>query len=338
MRKGMRPILIQLGLYTVVTVVLLAMLNNTMANPVGGDTVTYQASFDEVPGLRGGDDVRAAGVKVGAVKLIELDGNDAKVTFELKTEQKLFDDTGLVIRYQNLLGQRYISLVRGDHEGEQLSPGDRVPLDRTSPGFDLTALLNGFRPLFEVLQPEDINKLSETVIKVLQGEGGTVAQLLQQTTSLTNYLADRDQVFGEVANTLTPVLDGLAAQGDELSSTVSKLDEFVTALAQHRKDFGQSVDGIAKLLDHTNVLITEARAPLAQDIKSLHGVADMFADNGDAFGRSLGEFGSMLEVLGRITSYRSAINVYLCNARVSVGETVVDVGDLLGGTYSEVCR
>ena len=48
-----------------------------------------------------------------------------------------------------------------------------MPLEHTSPGFDLTALLNGFRPLFAVLEPEDVNQLSALVIKVLQGEGGT---------------------------------------------------------------------------------------------------------------------------------------------------------------------
>ncbi len=39
---------------------------------------------------------------------------------------------------------------------------------RTDPGFDLTGLLNGFRPLFKVLQPGDVNKLATSLVKVLQ--------------------------------------------------------------------------------------------------------------------------------------------------------------------------
>ena len=73
-----------------------------------------------------------------------------------------------------------------------------MPLDRTDPGFDLTELLNGFRPLFEVLRPADVNQLASSLVQVLQGEGGTVEQLLQQTTQLTTYVADRDAVIGEV--------------------------------------------------------------------------------------------------------------------------------------------
>ncbi len=91
-----------------------------------------------------------------------------------------------------------------------------MPLERTSPGFDLTELLNGFRPLFEVLQPADVNKLATSMVKVLQGEGGTVEILLQQTTELTNFVADRDDVYDDVLTNLTPVLDDLAGQGDRV--------------------------------------------------------------------------------------------------------------------------
>src|SRR3546814_5177831 len=110
-----------------------------------------------------------------------------------------------------------------------------VPIDRTSDGFDLTELLNGFRPLFDVLKPADVNKLTESVIKVLQGEGATVAELLDQTAQLTNFLADRDQLFGPVFDNLTPVLDDLAGQGDELRDTVQSLSEFMEGLAEARK-------------------------------------------------------------------------------------------------------
>ena len=68
-----------------------------------------------------------------------------------------------MIRYQNLLGQRYLSLVQGGRKrGTRLEPGRDDPARPTSPGFDLTALLNGFRPLFAVLEPDDVNKLAET--------------------------------------------------------------------------------------------------------------------------------------------------------------------------------
>ena len=57
-------------------------------------------------------------------------------------------------------------------------------------------LFNGFKPLFQALSPDDINQLSYEIVQVFQGEGGTLEGLLANTASVTNTLADRDEVIG----------------------------------------------------------------------------------------------------------------------------------------------
>ena len=79
------------------------------------------------------------------------------------------------IKYRNLVGQRYVALDQGAGDLDpMLPPGGTIPLDRTTPALDLTALFNGFKPLFQALSPDDVNQLSGEIIQVLQGEGGTV--------------------------------------------------------------------------------------------------------------------------------------------------------------------
>ena len=178
---GIGRVAAKFGAFAVASGLLLLLLVNTMVNGLGGDANTYDAEFADVSGLRIGDDVKVAGVRVGRVESIEVDGDAARVSFELTDEQPILDNTTIVMRYQNLLGQRYLALVQGEDRGKELDDGAKIPLDRTNPGFDLTELLNGFRPLFEVLQPDDVNQLATSMVKVLQGEGGTVETLLQQT-------------------------------------------------------------------------------------------------------------------------------------------------------------
>ena len=115
------------------------------------------------------------------------------VDFELIDDQKIYDTTRIIMRYQNLLGQRYLQLRQDGVRGDELKDGTTIPMFvdygptrdrwRTSSGFDLTELLNGFRPLFEILQPADVNQLATSMIKVLQGEGGTIEGLMAQTAS-----------------------------------------------------------------------------------------------------------------------------------------------------------
>jgi phospholipid/cholesterol/gamma-HCH transport system substrate-binding protein len=223
------------------------------------------------------------------------------------------------MRYQNLLGQRYLALVQGDDRGDELDAGATVPMSRTDPGFDLTELLNGFRPLFEVLKPADVNELAGSLVKVLQGEGGTVEQLLRETTELTTYLADRDAVIGAVLTNLTPVLEHLEGRGTELRSTVLELRRLMDGLAEDREAIGESIDGVGELVGTTSSLLEEVRTPLVRASDRFVTVADLLARTRDRLTRALRSFGESLGALGRLTSYENAMNVLLCSMTFAFG-------------------
>ena len=328
---------IKFGVFSAVAILFLALLYNTMANNVNGDVEEYDAVFSDVSGLRTGDDVRVAGVKVGRVQSIEVQGRDARIGFVLSKDQPLLTTTDLVIRYQNLLGQRYVSMVQTGRQGERVEPGATVPRSHTSPGFDLTALLNGFRPLFAVLKPEDVNKLAATIIKVLQGEGGTVDLLLRQTADLTSFLADREQLFDDVVTNLTPVLDNLSGQGSQLRATVQELSKLMEGLARNRQTFGQSLSKVSDLIGTTSGLLRDARAPLTNDVQKLRAFAGMYAEQGALFGSSLQAFGNVVGLVGIGLSYESALNSYLCNLNGSILGVPFGTSNV-SGRHTQVCR
>jgi len=338
MVTGLRAIVVKLAVFGVVSMLLAVVLLNTMLHGVGGATRSYHAQFTDVAGLRVGDDVRAAGVRVGRVQGIDIAHGGAEVAFELTTAQPLLATTKVVMRYQNLLGQRYLALVQGPERGPLLPAGATVPLARTSPGFDLTELLNGFRPLFDALRPQDVNALATSVIKVLQGEGGTVESLLEQTGRLTSFLADRDQVVGEVVSNLTPVLMDLAGRGQELQSTVKELRALMTGLARDRRSIGSSLDGMSQLIGSTSQLLEQVRVPTVRAVHRFRTVMDLFMANRKDFVGAIGSFGSTLAALGRASSYENAVNIYLCTVIVNVGGAKLNLNGGDQGPYSEVCR
>ena len=336
---GLRTIAAKFAAFAIASALLMILLVNTMQNGVNGDTVEYTAEFADVSGLRIGDDVKAAGVRVGKVEDIAVTAEGADVTLTVVEDQPLLDTTKLVMRYQNLLGQRYIGLVQGPDRGAEIEDGDRIPVDRTDPGFDLTGLLNGFRPLFRVLQPGDVNTLATSLVKVLQGEGGTVEQLLRQTGRLTNFLADRDEVIGQVMTNLQPVLENLAGQDDELSATIGELRALMTGLARDRKSIGASIDGVSRLVGATSSLLKEVKVPLVRSTDQLVTVADMFERSRGNLEKAIPAFGRIFEALGRTTSYESALNVYVCSLSIAIGADsrgINPAGD--NGPWRQVCR
>jgi phospholipid/cholesterol/gamma-HCH transport system substrate-binding protein len=336
-----RPLYFKVITFFALSAIMLLLLVNTMIDDVGGDTYTYTARFTEVSGLRSGDDVRVAGVQVGKVTSVEVDPatrNTALVGFTLRTDQPLRTNATLIMRYQNLLGQRYLSLVQPKQHGAVMPENSVVPIDRTSDGFDLTELLNGFRPLFDVLKPADVNKLAESVIKVLQGEGTTVADLLDQTAQLTNFLADRDQLFGAVFDNLTPVLVDLAGQGDELRDTTRSLREFMEGLADERKTFGKTISDISKVIDTTDELLGDLQEPVTKDVEKTQAVLRMYAAEAPRFGQSIDDVGTLMGTLGRVLSYRNALTNYFCALDLDLGGGLAIRTSTLPTEYSEVCR
>ena len=177
----------RLGIFTVVSLMFTGLLVAIMGGFGLGSQTEYKAIFSSASEITSGDDVRIAGVTVGKVKDVEIFERDrAMVTFKVKDDVPLTTASKASIRFLNLIGDRYMSLSEGDPGAPRLKPGATFPMSRTSPSLNLTDLFQGFQPLFAALQPEDVNKLSLNLVKVLQGEGGTVQELLASTASLTS--------------------------------------------------------------------------------------------------------------------------------------------------------
>ncbi len=313
---------IKLAIFATVTVLLTGVLAATIANTGFGATSTYTAVFTDASGLAEGDDVRLRGVKVGRVASLEvLDDALAAVELEIESERRVPAAVTATIKYRNIIGQRYVALGETDAGGPALDPGATIPVERTKPALDLTALFNGFQPLFRALTPEDVNRLSFEIIQVFQGEGGTIESLLASTASLTSTIADRDAAIGEVIDNLNVVIGTVSARSPELSDLIGSLQQLVTGLAEQREPIGEAVEALGALTDTTAGLLGEARPALREDIAALGDLSGNLAAESPEVDRVLRGLAPKLESLSRTVSYGSWFNFYLC---VIDGEVTVD--------------
>jgi phospholipid/cholesterol/gamma-HCH transport system substrate-binding protein len=312
--------LAKLAVFVVVTVLLTAALAQTLGSLSSGGT-TYRARFADVTGLLVGDDVRIAGVRVGRVERIGVvDDTVAEVAFTVADGVPLAASVRAKIRYRNLVGQRYVALSEGPGDGRPLPAHGLIPLSQTAPALDLTVLFNGFRPLFTALTPEDVNRLAYEIVQVLQGEGGTMASLLQRTASLTNTLADRDTVIGQVISNLNRVLSTLDSRAQNLDLTIASLQQFVSGLSADRVAIGAALANLGDLTGTTASLLHDARPALAADIGSLGTVAGTLNRNADTIDATLAALPGRYQALTRVASYGSWFNFFLCDfdGRVTV--------------------
>ncbi|MEU4038837.1 MCE family protein [Streptomyces collinus] len=307
--------LVKFSLFALVTIAATALLAATIVNVSLTSKETYHAVFTDVTGLETGDDIRVAGVRVGEVEGIRIkDRTLAEVTFTVSAERPLLAGTRAVVRYRNLVGQRYIALTEGPGDGTtRLRPNGTIPLSRTRPALDLNALLNGFKPLFAALSPSDVNQLATEIVQTLQGEGGTVNSLLAHTASLTSTLADRDKLIGSVIDNLNTVLETLDKRGSRFSGLLTQLRRVVSGLSADRKPIGESLVSIGDLTDVTSGLLKDARPPLKDDIAGIGDLTGTLNKNENTVEGVLKRLPNKLEKLTGTASYGSWFNFYLCD-------------------------
>jgi phospholipid/cholesterol/gamma-HCH transport system substrate-binding protein len=325
-----RGTLVRLAIFVVFSVALSALVFTTLVDYRGRETHTYHAVFTTASGLAAGDAVRIAGVDVGRVGSATLRGDRAYVTFDVATDQQVTTTTKAVIRYQNLLGQRYLALVGARGSGRPLTPGSTIPESRTAPALDLTTLLDGFRPLFAALTPAQVNQLATSLVQVLQGEGTTVGQFLSQAAQLTANLADRDQAIDTVVDNLGAFVQTVAAHDQQLGDTVDALAQLTRGLAAERTAIGDSLQGVDDLAASFGGLLQSARPDLDRDVAGLQQVAQTLAANSGRLAATLQSGPGLFGALGRVTDNGSWLNIYICNLTVNVTGSITIPAGVLG--------
>lgn len=307
-------------IFLIVTVFVLILIAIELAG--GGlfqDRATYSAIFTDASGIKDGQTVRIAGVKVGTVEDVELVNNtQGKVTFDVNRSTPLPNGVQADIRYLNLTGDRYLELKQGPGAPGNLPEGATIPITQTQPALDLNVLLAGFSPLFQGLDPGQINSLSTDLVNVMQGEGGTVDSLLQRTASLTNGLADKDAVIGDTVNNLNSVLTTLDQRGPQVSETVNNLDKLVKGLSDQRGRLGDSLQSTTNLVSGVNTLLTRVRGPLNDAVPQIDRLSTLVNQGSDDVNTFLRDLPGGYLRISRLGSRGSTYNLFICALRVKV--------------------
>jgi phospholipid/cholesterol/gamma-HCH transport system substrate-binding protein len=280
---------------------------------------TYKAIFSTVSGLRDGNFVRIAGVEVGKVEKIEIrDDVTAEVTFSADDSVLLTEGTRAVIRYADVIGGRYLALQEGTGATKTLPPGGTIPLDKTAPALDLDALIGGFRPLFRALDPHQVNALSSQLIAAFQGEGPTIGSILTQTAALTNTLADRDDLIGQVVVNLNTVLGSLGDHSDEFGTAIESLAQLMHGLAERKQDIADSIANANEAAGSIADLLSQSRPPLQKVVHETDRTASTVLADHDYFDDLLKTLPDAYRVLGRQALNGDFFSFYLCDIAIKV--------------------
>ena len=238
--------LLNVSIFTVAMLLVAAMLVVVFGEFRFASESGYHATFTDASRLKAGQDVRISGVPVGTVNDVKLNpDNTVDVAFDINKRYQLYTSTRAVVRYENLVGDRYLEITSGPGELRKLPVGSTIPKQNTQPALDLDALLGGLRPVLKGLDGSKVNEVSNAVMELLQGQGGALSNLLSTTSAFTQNLAARDQLIGDVIDNLNTVLGTVDEKGAQFDASVDQLQKLITGLAEGRDPIAGAIGPLA---------------------------------------------------------------------------------------------
>lgn len=253
--------------------------------------------FSDASGLRTGDDVKLAGVKVGRVTDIEVDrpSGNVRVSWVVDEGIEIGDEAGAEIALASLLGAKHIRIndpTAGDTLMEDLPEQQRVvPLERTKVPFDLFELTRIATEGIEELETEKLNEFLVDLADITDGKAATVDDLLTGIREVGAAINDRDQEFDALLDQADRLSATLADKDDEIISLLDTSRQILDLIVERRNDLaivlGESADAVQEL----DRVISDNKAQIDGVLDSLHPTLDVVSAQQDDIDRALAWLG-----------------------------------------------
>jgi phospholipid/cholesterol/gamma-HCH transport system substrate-binding protein len=328
-----RSMIVKVGIFTVTMLMVAVGLVVIFGEFRFGPSNTYHANFIDATRLKPGQKVRIAGVPVGSVKDVKLNPNNTvDVAFSVDKRYTVYSSTRAVIRYENLVGDRFLEITSGPGELRKLRPGATIDQQHTQPALDLDALLGGLRPVLKGLDANKINTISSYVIELLQGQGGALSNLLADTNAFGSTLGARDQAIGEVINNLNAVLATVDAKGAQFSASVDELQKLITGLAQGRDAIAGAIPPLATTTSDLTDFLKRSRRPLQGVLENTRPIATEINDRLPEVNNDVEQLGEDYLRLSALGAYGAYFNIYFCSVTIKInGPAGSDISIPMGG-------
>ena len=328
-----RSMVIKVSVFTVVMLLVAAGLVVVFGDFRFGPESTYHATFIDASRLKAGQKVRISGVPVGSVQGLKLNqDNSIDVEFVVDSRYTLYSSTRALIRYENLVGDRFLEITSGPGELRKLAPGATINAQHTQPALDLDALLGGLRPVFKGLDADKVNTISSAVIELLQGQGGALSNVLAETSAFSTALSRRDQLIDDAITNLNAVLATVDSRSAQFSASVDQLQQLITGLAKNRDAIAGAIPPLASTTTDLTQVLQSSRRPLQGVLENVRPLATELDDRKAEVNNDIEQLGEDYLRLSALGAYGSFFNIYFCSVTIKInGPAGGDILLPLGG-------
>lgn len=230
---------------------------------------TMSGVFTDSSGMRSGQDVRVAGVRVGEVTEVRADyaqGN-VVITWRVDSDVRLGRDTRADIALSNLLGGRYIKLtgpVAAPFIDQLPEDQRRIPVTRTGVPTLINDAVKDATRLVQKLDTKAVDDLLTELGKIDTSKRGRITRLLKNVGDLSDTISKSEPELQKLLDNGTKIMDLLERKDKQLARLIDAIEVMLNELRARRNELRTLLGDGSDLVQSTTRLINEHEKTLVQ--------------------------------------------------------------------------
>jgi phospholipid/cholesterol/gamma-HCH transport system substrate-binding protein len=287
--------------------------------PVIGGGKTYTAHFAEAGGLKKGNEVRIAGVKVGEVQKIELDGTTVVVKFKVKGIP-LKDQTAAAIKVKTMLGQKFLAITP---QGSTELKG-AIPVENTTTPYDVNAAFSDLSSTIDEIDTDKMAESFEALAGAFENTPESVQDMIAGLTSLSKTVSSRDEELASLLKSTSRVSETLKDRNAEFDKLIKDGGLLLTELEGRRDAVRNLLQGTKQLSVELAGLVADNEKQLKPALARLDRVSAILNRNQDNLNTALKRMDGYYRVLASATGSGRWVDSWICGLFDNDGNPIVE--------------
>ena len=282
-----------------VVLIVSSLASTAMAYLNPTDQAGLTAHMPNSAGLRAGDQVRVAGIPVGKVTSVRLDGALVEMKFDVENSVAVGSDSTLDIKLLTPLGGHYVAL---DPKGTLPLGRNGIPPQRITLPFEVNDIIQAATPVVKKVDGQVIHDTFTEVANAANRYPDAVRNLLQSADALTESMSKSTVDFHRGLDFVNDGLRAMTAGRAQLIMLFEQFDilgKMYTSKAVDIVEFFGLIKELTRILDRITVWYGREVAPIAQGIED---ISDTLIAHPDRWSMALDGLAQTLNIVGPMLS------------------------------------
>ncbi len=290
-------------------------------NPELAETYQVDVVFEDISGLQVGSPVRVAGIKIGSVEDIQLEGDNARVILKLFQKYRIFQDGKASVQSLGILGDKYIEIKRGDPTLPILEDGESIRITQSSGSIE--GVINQASDILS-----DVKGITSAMNQSFGGQKGQ-----ERFDRILQNIEDLTQNVNEITDSVNQRIDNISNDLEDFSGDLAEITAgSKKQIIQTMQNFENVSEGLDEMIaeNRTNIVsltqdLKEVANSLAEDVPEISkDFRDILATNKDTINNSLTNLDNSFAKLDRTMENVESITGKIDRGEGTIGKLVND--------------